>query len=498
MRPARSTPMRMAVCGLGLLLATLPAGPASAAVLPLTTLSVPSSVPADCNGASADATLSRNAEVHPWVAANPSNPMQLAANWQQGRWSLASQLVDSSYSTDGGGTWQRPLAPPTFSRCAGGNAANGGDWERATDPSVSISPDDTVFQTAMTINLEDWEDEPRPATGILVSKSEDKGRTWGKVTTLASAGPGEIFHDYPLVTADPYDSRLAYVVWDRFYLKPDGEFGGPTMISRTSDGGKTWSAPAVIYDGGPWRQTIGNSVVVLPGGKLVLAAVEFRADPATDSETAHLVAMTSNDHGRTWSKAVDVTNGPIPGTELVVKDPFDQTTLPTGIPMLTVAADPRPGTSNVYVGWTDTRFTDNAHSQIAVARSTDGGVTWDAPVRASANTNTQAFLPAIAVNAVGTVGVGYYDLTHDDPTQEPLETDVWLTASSDDGRSFDSPQRLTRKSFDYRLATTARGGFYLGDHFGLVADAGNGFHAVFPVTTNATDRSDIVTTRVSI
>src|SRR5215207_2561065 len=71
--------------------------------------------------------------------------------------------------------------PPPFSRCAGGNPANGGDYERASDPWVSIGPDGTAHQIALTVS------GPAPnfaISGILVSRSTDGGRTWGRITTL--------------------------------------------------------------------------------------------------------------------------------------------------------------------------------------------------------------------------------------------------------------------------------------------------------------------------
>jgi len=42
-------------------------------------------------------------------------------------------------SFDGGQTWAFGMA--AFSRCAGGNAANGGDYPRSSDPWVSFGPD---------------------------------------------------------------------------------------------------------------------------------------------------------------------------------------------------------------------------------------------------------------------------------------------------------------------------------------------------------------------
>jgi hypothetical protein len=76
----------------------------------------------------------------------------LVAVWQQDRWSNGgSQGILTGVTFDAGRSWQR-VKPPPFSRCAGGNAQNGGDYERATDPGVSFSPNGTAYQMAPSID----------------------------------------------------------------------------------------------------------------------------------------------------------------------------------------------------------------------------------------------------------------------------------------------------------------------------------------------------------
>jgi hypothetical protein len=41
----------------------------------------------NCGGPAAGGTVYPNAEVEPWVSANPRNPRNLVAVWQQDRWS---------------------------------------------------------------------------------------------------------------------------------------------------------------------------------------------------------------------------------------------------------------------------------------------------------------------------------------------------------------------------------------------------------------------------
>jgi len=103
---------------------------------------------AACQGATQTGTNYPGAEVEPFVDVNLANPDNVVGNWQQDRWSNGGATGNmSAFSNDGGQSWTIPpisAAPNTgqakFSRCTGGNAANGGDFERATDPWVSFSP----------------------------------------------------------------------------------------------------------------------------------------------------------------------------------------------------------------------------------------------------------------------------------------------------------------------------------------------------------------------
>jgi hypothetical protein len=88
-------------------------------------------------------------------------------------------------------------------------------------------------------------------------------------------------------------------------------------------------------------------------------------------------------------------------------------------------------------------------------------------VRISTHNETQAFTPAIRVDAQGNIGVTYYDFRNDSSTTTALDTDAWFTRSSDGGRTW-SEERLTPQSFNMRLAPDANG-FFVGDYEGLSA-----------------------------
>ena len=102
----------------------------------------------NCNGGALGGVEYRNAEVEPYAAVSPSNAANLVAVWQQDRLAtgLANGVVTAT-TLDGGATWARTAVP--FTRCAGGNSANGGNYERATDPWVTFAPNGNAFQMVL-------------------------------------------------------------------------------------------------------------------------------------------------------------------------------------------------------------------------------------------------------------------------------------------------------------------------------------------------------------
>jgi Neuraminidase (sialidase) len=443
-------------------------------------------------------TLYTNAEVEPFVAVNPTNPANVIGVWQQDRWSNGGShgLVTAS-SLDGGATWATTF--PHFSTCAGGTAANGGNYDRASDPWVSFGPDGRAYQVSLSVNA------AQTISAVLASTSTDGGRTWTEPATIQrDNSPNHfVFNDKESVTADPHKPGTAYVVWDRSRFPSDSAstnvgssraFRGDPYFSMTTDGGVTWSAPRDILAQNQNVATIGNQIAVLPDGSLVDVFLFWKGLGTPNASLEG--AMRSTDGGATWSKPIVITDN----TVTPVVDPDTGTPQRSGSDvgggLPDIAVDPRNGA--LYAVFEDNRFSGGVHNDIALTKSTDGGRTWSTPIKANQSpAGVTAFTPMVDVLPDGTVGVTYYDWRNNTPDPATLPTDYFIVHSHDGAVTWDAEVRLSPSSFDDATAPFARGRF-LGDYQGLANDG----HAFWPffVQTNSGDtnnRTDVFSNTVT-
>ncbi|MDQ2962038.1 MAG: glycoside hydrolase [Pseudomonadota bacterium] len=429
-----------------------------------------------CDGLSPTGVLYRGAEVEPMLARDPAAPNHLIGVWQQDRWSNGGAAGQGTgVSFDGGRTWSRTQA--ALSRCTGGNAANGGDYPRVSDPWVTIAPDGAAYQIAIAFGGGLL--QPNSFGAVLVSRSADGGLTWGPPTTLIR-DDSTAFSDKESITADPTKASFVYATWERFAGSDQGP--APTWFARTIDSGATWEPARQIYDPGGTNSTLNNQVIVLPDGRLVLFFSEF--DNVGSLTTVLLRVIRSQDHGTSWSVPVTIAQSQSRGT----RKPETGTSIRDGSNLGAIAV---ANNGSLAVAWQDSRFSGGARDGIAFSRSLDGGLTWSAPVQINSVPGVQALLPTVTVRDDGLIGVTYYDFRNHLPGALTLLTDLWL-ATSADGVNWNENQ--VGGPFDFATAPFAEG-LFLGDYQALTS-IGNTF-VPFYATTNAnspTNLTDIFAT----
>jgi hypothetical protein len=454
----------------------------------LSRVSATSPFSADCNGPAFPITAAYvNAESEPYVVVNPRNPNNLITVYHVDRYpNDGANGVLASTSFDGGRTWQIPELKdqPQFTRCAGGNEVSGGDFEKASDPWVDFGPDGTAYFATVA-----WDASNMDSTAQLVSTSTTGGRTWDRPVTVIRANDPDISNGArAAVTADPKRQDTAYLVWAWKRSAPAPRTGGAVSFSRTTDRGRSWSKARHIYETPVGMQTSANQIVVTPNGDLVNVFNELAMGAGSDHPRHDRIAVIrSTDGGETWSKPTTLAHSFVAG----VTDPQTGAIVRVGDSFTDIAVDPRPGTNTIYAVWGDARFSQVQTQQIALAKSTDGGLTWSDPIAVSGDHESQSFIPSVAVNDRGDVAVTYYGFSARKSGSRALMTRYWITLSNDQGQSWLQRQQITPEPFDLRTAPV-NGGFFFGEYQGL-AGAGQSFVAAATFTNGQSlvNRTDI-------
>lgn len=376
------------------------------------------------------------------AAVNPRNPRNILVAWiQDGR---ATDTVMAS--RDGGRTFSRILVP-------GLSACTGGAFQVASDPVVEFAANGMAYFAAIVVN------DPRSAatatTAMVVSRSHDGGFSWERPRFVQK--PTGQFWDLPKITPHPRDPKRAYYVYS-LRLPPDF-LHGYTVMSTTSDAGRTWSPARKIHDPqGPDLWPGMNKIIVNRDDSLVgissVIASDLDDESTVTPPAARQIAIRSTDNGRTWGPPVTI--GISPGH--IIYDPVTSTPLSTFNPFASHAIAPN---GDVYVGYTRLG-PSSQRSHVEVARSTDGGRTWR---NHGIAVGGEAALATVGVAGDGTVAVFFYDI---DPRSSNgfWRARAFLETSRNHGRKW-SRTRLAGQFNLFSANTRARGCCFLGDYVGM-------------------------------
>ena len=370
---------------------------------------------------------------------------------------------------------------------------------------MSFSPNGVVQQITLGIN------DSNVDNAVLASRSTDGGANWKDPVVIKRDNQANFFNDKETITANPNDSDFVYATWQRI-VAPSihasaraGEraaaFRSIPWFARSDDNGASYDTVKPIFDPGNKNQTIGNQIVVLPNGDLVMVfnLIRNTRDVKNRGFTAEVIRSTDN--GDTWSNPIVIDRMRPAG----VTDPEDGHDVRTGdrFPRSPSTTTPDRCTSSGRTA------VSPADDQVALSKSVDGGLTWSPTKRVSTVGGTnQAFTPMVRVaddgtaTKDGTVAVQYYDFRDDSAATPGLTTNTWIIRSTDGGDTFPAAnEEAVGAPYDMRQAPDALG-YFVGDYEGLDWAGGGlkpGFKPFFVRSNDAmpANRTDVFATTAS-
>jgi hypothetical protein len=304
--------------------------------------------------------------VETMVAANPKNSRNLvgaAITPTQADGSAACRI----YTTlDGGYTWRTSIVPE--------QEIYGG-----ADPQIAFSPQGVAYFAALALAKDE---RGRTGAYLYFYRSEDGVVVWSKPANLGAS------YDHPQIAVDHTVGRYAGRVYLGVLYGRDYSLG----VFRSDDGGRTFTGPVKVTDGGGIGVNV-TQMMVLSDGLLAMTYADFQIDPAKRKEgsASNSWIVTSKDGGITFSKPAKITTLRALGDE--------NNLLLRLFGFNAYAADSRSQRfrDRLYAAWTDFA---SGKPRVLFSFSTDGGQRWKAARQVDPATpaDSTQFQPALAVS----------------------------------------------------------------------------------------------------
>ncbi|HEV2721211.1 MAG TPA: pre-peptidase C-terminal domain-containing protein [Thermoanaerobaculia bacterium] len=372
--------------------------------------------------------------------------------WNPSKIIVASNNISGSgtqgvyYSTDGGVTWGQTNLP-----LASGDAFH-------SDPTVDWTSDGTAWSSTMGIN------SGQTVLKVQSYRSTNGGATWTFDGTISGSQTNT---DKQMEWADhsassPYANNI-YAIWHN---------GNPAYMNRRTSTG--WGTPIQVSTSSATGTCIGADVKTNSAGDVfgffpdtgsrgIFAVKSTNGGTSYGTPVKLVTTYDSYDIGVPAFSSrrilIYVSGGAYRnGTTNNVYALWTDLSGDTGC----TAASNEPGTNTA----------STCKTRIWFSRSTDGGTTWSAAVKINNQSGlNDQFNPFLAVDETnGTVGAIYYD-TVNDPNRKKV--DVYYQMSSDGGATWQTPVKVTTAMTD-ETVSGADSGNQFGDYNGL-SGYGNAF-----------------------
>jgi len=330
------------------------------------------------------------------------NRNKIVTGWNDYRNNYGGYVtVGSTYSHDAGITWGENLFPGVGAL---------GDTNQG-DPVIAFGNGDTVFFTFISFNRGSF-------TGDLaLCKSFDGGKTWTPPINITNT-PSDL-DDKPWISV--YGDTIL-ITWARFFSSFDG-----IKFIKSIDGGNNFTPPVHINYGGNGsipKKGRGDTIYVLWG-------LDY---PQNSYYDLGIWISKSTNGGNTFSSPIHVADLYYSSGILPWRD----------YPLPSFDVDRNTGYIYVVFHSADPGYN---HLDAYFTRSTNGGLTFEPPIRLNDDITESQFFPSVSVDDSGYVHVIWYDTRRGNDS-----LDIYYKVSKDYGQTFSSEIRVTdRAKRPYRI-----------------------------------------------
>lgn len=353
------------------------------------------------------------------IAADAHVPGRLAIGGQVD--SCASRM-GGHLSTDAGASWQTRCLP-------------GVEYSAQVDaPTVAFDAAGNLLAVGTVVDDADYR-------SLHATRSSDGGQTWTPWAYVISAGRGGVGSSRLKVDGQP-GSAFKGSHYVSYTLTGSEPFTSQVVVSRSRDGGAHWDSAGASPEG-PEGVNYGQGDLAIGRRGQLYASYLVCEGFNCVGQPAKVQVVRSGDGGVSWSAPIDVATVQLPtGAGYWGGLPRTQSSL-SFMPAIAVDTSQGPGQGDVHLA--TTTFADG-RLQVLTARSQDGGRHWSALRPVSVGQGDQ-FLPAISVDAQGTVAVTWLDRRND---PERIRYQPMVAFSTDGGSSFGEPRVLDHQLTDPR------------------------------------------------
>ncbi|MBK7159240.1 MAG: T9SS type A sorting domain-containing protein [Ignavibacteria bacterium] len=310
------------------------------------------------------------------------------------------------YSTNSGLNWTKQTLTSTYSV-----------WG---DPSITVDTAGNFYYGHLT----------NPSGGyfidrIVVQKSTNGGVNWNNGSFAGYIPPKQ--QDKEWLCVDPANNNL-YMTWTQFdsYGSSNSNDSSTILFSKSTDAGTSWSTALRINkkagDCIDEDNTVEGAVpCVGPNGEIYTAW----------SGPLGIVFDKSTDRGLTWlSEDKFVTTQP-GGWDFGIEGIYRA----NGLPITACDLSNGPNRGTIYINWSDQR-NGTTDTDVWLIKSTDGGNTWSNVKRVNDDpAGRQQFFTWMTIDqATGYLYFVFYDRRNYSNTQ----TDVFMARSTDGGETFNN------------------------------------------------------------